>query len=85
MKYMAVLSLLLFASCGKDEDPTFCFECVEFTITTSPSGFYDEETVTTEECDKTDGDAASIENEGTFERNEGINTIIRTTTCNKQD
>lgn len=85
MKYLAVLSLLFLASCGKDEDPKFCFECVEFTITTSPSGFYDEETVTTEQCGKTDGDAAAIENEGTFERNEGINTIIKTTTCTKQD
>lgn len=85
MRYLIILSLLVFSSCGKDEDPKFCFECVEFTVTTSPTGYYNEETVTTEQCNKTDAEADAIEMDGTTQFNEGPNTIVKTTTCTKKD
>lgn len=85
MKHLIYAALIILVSaCSESEDPKFCFDCTVFTITTSPSGYYNEETETVEHCGKTDAEANAIENEGTSERNEGANTIIMTTTCTKQ-
>jgi hypothetical protein len=86
MKHLIYLALILqLSACSESEEPKFCFECSTFIVTTSPTGYYNEETVEFEECGKTDADADRIEAEGTSQTNEGPNTIIKETTCTKKN
>lgn len=87
MKHIIFFFAIVCISCSESEgedDPKFCFDCMEKKTESSPSGYYKETDTETTHCQITNAEAERIRKDGTRSETDGSILINYHTTCVKQ-